>query len=253
MNHERILIFLVFGAFLIWVCEAEELPDLIVSDIRWMPLDLPEENCVAIIAAVRNVGGVDTYRNFRVYFYINERYVRDDTLEGLRAGETRETSINWTVRPGNHNVYVKVDGEMYGDHGDIPESDENNNDLEISFNPHAAISTRETATHNMILLSFACPDKTSDGGCSTIKPGYCEKGTLVDKCSLCGCPPDRECQPDGSCKAPVEKALGIFTALLLAAIFSFVSNRKIKTAGMKRLLLIVTVFATVFIIVFIAL
>lgn len=257
-NISRFFIFfLVFSVFLIGICEAEELPDLIVSDIGWMRSDPPDGGRVRIVATIKNIGTGDTYRDFWVYFYVDERYMEDNIIEGLQAGETKETSIGWTVRPGTHNVYVKVDGKMYGSHSDIPESNEDNNDLEISFDPKSrdVTSTKKTASP-YIILSSTCSDETPCEECSVIKPGYCKNGILIDKCSLCGCPPDQECQPDGSCKASVEETFGIFTAFVIAfvvaALFSFVSDRKIKTTGMKRWLLIVTIFTAVSFIVFMA-
>lgn len=45
-----------------------------------------------------------------------------------------------------------------------------------------------------------CSDGTLYGQCSATKPKYCDNGSLVDKCSSCGCPANYSCQGDGSCK-----------------------------------------------------
>lgn len=45
-----------------------------------------------------------------------------------------------------------------------------------------------------------CSDGTPYGKCSLNKPKYCENGTLINKCSLCGCLPNYLCQNDGSCQ-----------------------------------------------------
>jgi len=49
-----------------------------------------------------------------------------------------------------------------------------------------------------------CADGTLHGQCSTNKPKYCDNGSLISECSLCGCPSGQECQGDGSCKITEE-------------------------------------------------
>jgi hypothetical protein len=45
-----------------------------------------------------------------------------------------------------------------------------------------------------------CSDKTLYNQCSSQWPLYCSNGTLINKCSICGCNnTDYGCQPDGSC------------------------------------------------------
>ena len=44
-----------------------------------------------------------------------------------------------------------------------------------------------------------CSDGTPYGQCSQTKPKYCDNGRLIDKCSICGCPPSYVCQKDGNC------------------------------------------------------
>ncbi|MBI5148794.1 fibronectin type III domain-containing protein, partial [Candidatus Pacearchaeota archaeon] len=53
-----------------------------------------------------------------------------------------------------------------------------------------------------------CSDGTPYSSCSSTKPKYCDAGTLIDKCSQCGCPLDQTCNtatnlcyvPSSSCK-----------------------------------------------------
>jgi hypothetical protein len=47
-----------------------------------------------------------------------------------------------------------------------------------------------------------CVDGTPIGSCSPNFQLCDEHANLVDKCSFCGCPEGRECQPDGSCACP---------------------------------------------------
>ncbi|OGZ17722.1 MAG: hypothetical protein A2Z78_00215 [Candidatus Nealsonbacteria bacterium RBG_13_36_15] len=44
-----------------------------------------------------------------------------------------------------------------------------------------------------------CADGTSYSQCSTTKPKYCNNGSLINKCSACGCPSGQQCQGDESC------------------------------------------------------
>jgi hypothetical protein len=51
-------------------------------------------------------------------------------------------------------------------------------------------------------LTNTCSDGTAYSSCSITKPKYCSSGTLIDKCSQCGCL-SGTCQADGSCKSIV--------------------------------------------------
>jgi len=61
------------------------------------------------------------------------------------------------------------------------------------------------AAENRVTINVAsgqCADGTLYGQCSTVKPKYCDNGTLIDKCGTCGCPSDQQCQADGNCIVP---------------------------------------------------
>ena len=51
--------------------------------------------------------------------------------------------------------------------------------------------------------SPACADGTASGACSLTKPKYCQDGALVDKASVCGCPPNYAQQGDNCVKKAV--------------------------------------------------
>lgn len=55
----------------------------------------------------------------------------------------------------------------------------------------------------------ACSDGTAYLECSNTKPKYCDDGVLVNKCSVCGCDSNYECQSDGSCERAEKKGRGI--------------------------------------------
>jgi hypothetical protein len=51
--------------------------------------------------------------------------------------------------------------------------------------------------------SSSCTDGTAYGVCSTNKPYYCNNGTLVSRCSTCGCPSAQTCSSAGTCISAV--------------------------------------------------
>ncbi|MFH1307690.1 MAG: PA14 domain-containing protein, partial [archaeon] len=57
-------------------------------------------------------------------------------------------------------------------------------------------------TCQKIFLSpnLTCSDSTNYGECSTSKPVYCNNGTLVENCNLCGCNEGYNCQINGTCQ-----------------------------------------------------
>lgn len=54
--------------------------------------------------------------------------------------------------------------------------------------------------------SVKCSDGTADTQCSSItKPKYCTNGTLIDKCSACGCPAENPvCSASGKCASNLQ-------------------------------------------------
>ncbi|GAH87286.1 unnamed protein product, partial [marine sediment metagenome] len=67
-----------------------------------------------------------------------------------------------------------------------------------------------TICQNGSCIQQKCADGTLYGECSVNKPKHCDNGTLINKCSICGCPTDQLCQTDGSCKT-----VAVNTILLL--------------------------------------
>jgi len=49
---------------------------------------------------------------------------------------------------------------------------------------------------------LTCSDGTPYNTCSSNKPLYCDNGTLVPDCQVCGCDPGFECNESGTCFAP---------------------------------------------------
>lgn len=62
-----------------------------------------------------------------------------------------------------------------------------------------------------------CSDGTFYGGCSADKPNYCDNGSLIDKCSVCGCANGKTCQSNGSCGQPPTAFIDTITPSSIAA------------------------------------
>ncbi|RLJ08214.1 MAG: hypothetical protein DRP16_01850, partial [Candidatus Aenigmatarchaeota archaeon] len=68
---------------------------------------------------------------------------------------------------------------------------------EGTYHPKVIVESGGTTTGS---AGQTCSDGTPYGQCSANKPKYCENGNLVNRCSVCGCPPDYTCQESGKCK-----------------------------------------------------
>ena len=57
--------------------------------------------------------------------------------------------------------------------------------------------------------SSTCSDGTAYGSCSATKPKYCNSGTLINRCSQCGCPTGQSCNSSSdSCYTPSQQSYG---------------------------------------------
>jgi len=91
----------------------------------------------------------------------------------------------WLAIAGTHKFEWVIDAD-----NDEAECDETNN----NFIKYLTVSAATNQT---------CSDGTAYGSCSTTKPKYCNSGTLVDKCDICGCA-SGTCQADGTCQLYTE-------------------------------------------------
>ncbi len=60
-----------------------------------------------------------------------------------------------------------------------------------------SIGNGQSASQNLDVawaVRYQCSDGTNYGQCSLTKPKYCDSGSLVNKCSVCGCSPVQVCQ-----------------------------------------------------------
>lgn len=56
-------------------------------------------------------------------------------------------------------------------------------------------------TTSQCQMSPQCSDGTYYSECSATKPQYCSNGTLINNCTLCGCPSGQNCGSDGACSS----------------------------------------------------
>jgi hypothetical protein len=64
-----------------------------------------------------------------------------------------------------------------------------------------ALKTAGEQCTSFPFVSVDCSDGTPSGQCSATKPKYCSSGSLINKCSTCGCPAGQACLMDGSCSS----------------------------------------------------
>jgi len=73
-------------------------------------------------------------------------------------------------------------------------------------NPHEGPGVIATTT---VKFNPFCSDGTRYDTCSGTKPKYCDNGTLVDRCDICGCPAGQSCRVDGTCYTPTGGGGGV--------------------------------------------
>ncbi|MFH1500638.1 MAG: PA14 domain-containing protein, partial [archaeon] len=58
---------------------------------------------------------------------------------------------------------------------------------------------KDSKCDEIFLVSDVCGDGTNYGECSTQKPKFCQNGTLISNCSICGCSDGAICEQNGTC------------------------------------------------------
>jgi len=156
-------------------------PDMMVrtQDIGLSNPEPQENEEVNILAMIHNVEDVPT-GNFNVLFYLNDQsnVIAERTLS-LEEDNTELLVVPWTAVIGNHAIYVKVDYDHQ-----VCEQDEDNNEAFKMLNVTYEIPE--------------CNDGTPSGQCAG-RPLYCDGGTLVNNCHVCGCSGYQRCLPNGNC------------------------------------------------------
>ncbi|MFH0929509.1 MAG: PA14 domain-containing protein, partial [Candidatus Aenigmatarchaeota archaeon] len=132
---------------------------------------------------------------------------------GFRSGRTINfpTTGTYTFTLGSDDgVRVWIDGQLKLDKWIKRSYTEDTFTADLAAGNHLVridyyedwISARIKFSYTEPAAVQECSDGTSFGQCSSTKPRYCSQGTLINKCSQCGCPSGYECQSDGSCKTP---------------------------------------------------
>jgi len=117
--------------------------------------------------------------------------IKIEPLEkGIRFGKI-EIQVNLTgIQLGTHWIKMRETCHTQG------------RDYLVNYPTNGQLDQQgwETIIDYMQIKQKYCSDGTPYDSCSSIKPYYCEKGSLIPNCQDCGCPSDSTCEADGSCK-----------------------------------------------------
>ncbi len=152
---KRILLGFILILSLITIVDsglADDLPDLIVEDIIWLPKDPGVGEDIKIQVHIRNVGDAPVSKSFR--FKIELKNAQDiywefDEKEPLNPGEgyIGFVTITWRIREGDYEINAEVDYTRQ-----VKESDEKNNKLTVTIpigpevTTYASKTTSDTTT-----------------------------------------------------------------------------------------------------------
>lgn len=104
---------------------SQNLPDLVVAEIRLNPQSPKPLEQTEVRATVRNVGSAPS-GPFRVSLSVDGKYVSKQRVEGLNPQETAQVAFIWFAPQGRRTVRVEADAFE-----EVVESHEDNNALEI--------------------------------------------------------------------------------------------------------------------------
>ena len=103
------------------------LADLIIQDITWSPLNPSPGETVTFTVTVKNQGGYTAVAS-QVYGYVDGSQKGSNTISSISAGGTATVTFTWNAELGEHVIKAVAD---YND--DVSETDETNNEKEITF------------------------------------------------------------------------------------------------------------------------
>ncbi len=108
------------------------LPDLIIDDISWSPLEPSMGDNVSFTIQVTNQGsGVSG--NATINFYVNDNYLDTERTSKLEAGASENVSFSWIVGFNPRSIKAVISSV-----GIFAESDETNNEKTVILSPHLA-------------------------------------------------------------------------------------------------------------------
>src|SRR4030043_88082 len=104
-------------------------PDLIISNINWIPENPTIDETVTFIITVKNQGGGRAL-NFHVACFMDDILLTSELIAQLDAGASVNMTCNWKVLNGRHTFKAIANYNNY-----IIESDKTNNENSILFAP----------------------------------------------------------------------------------------------------------------------
>ncbi|PKP54345.1 MAG: hypothetical protein CVT90_01745, partial [Candidatus Altiarchaeales archaeon HGW-Altiarchaeales-3] len=160
--------------------------------------------------------------SYGIYLYSSSENILSDNTGNLnkyygiylQSSSNNAIVNNAAVNNQGHGLYISTsDGtgniinsntlcnnnQYGGGYYDIYDADNNTGedntcDTAHNWNDTGAVGCTFSCVAN------TCSDGTLYGSCSTTKPEYCDNGTLIDDCNLCGCDAGQECNAtSGSC------------------------------------------------------
>ena len=100
-------------------------PDLLVTDIGWVPEVIHDGNQVEFTATVANAGDADVTNEFYIRFEVDGNFVgRQQVIGVISVGASVQVNQTWSARSGSQTVRVIAD-----EYNAVSELDKSNNEL----------------------------------------------------------------------------------------------------------------------------
>jgi subtilase family serine protease len=166
-------------------------PDLIVSDISWIPADPLEGDTVSFAVTIKNQGGADA-GSFTNSYYIDGVKIGEWSVPGLSAGQSTTKTSTWTAIKGDHTVKAFADSGY-----NVDESNENNNEREETIcigpkTPDLIISdiswSPSSPTEGDVITFTAYVKNQGSGNAGSFKTSYYIDGAKIGEGSISGLP-----------------------------------------------------------------
>jgi len=101
--------------------------DLVIHDIAWSPTNPSAGETVTFTVTIKNQGSGDAGPS-TVEYYVDGFYEGYDSVSSIPAGSTAAKDFTWSAEPGDHSIRA-----VASYNGSVPESDETNNEKEITL------------------------------------------------------------------------------------------------------------------------
>ncbi|MFC1989320.1 CARDB domain-containing protein [Chloroflexota bacterium] len=102
-------------------------PDLIIEAITWSPANPLEGDNITFTVTVKNQGSGRTDYS-PVAYYVDDTYMSLISVGAIDPGTTGNAAFYWIAQAGSHAIRAVADPQEK-----VAESDENNNDKEVTF------------------------------------------------------------------------------------------------------------------------